>query len=672
MDSKVNAVECAKLCLDNNESFVLQGGAGSGKTETLKELLEYMSRNKPEKRIVCITHTNLAVDEIINRVGNQYTISTIHSFLHSVIKDYKKNIKMIINELFTLPKMVRESKKEDETENDYKKREHAKYKKIYSKYADKLYQIRNKNCKKVIGKREYDKNPEVYNSQLNEGIEILNKEICVNIDQKDYNDIKYNDTKFNSLKDLTYGHDGLLDITNLLFNKYPLLKKIICDRYDYIFIDEYQDTREDIISNFLSITEENPNFSICLFGDSMQAIYPDGIGKVDNLVYKGAIRYIPKSDNYRCSPQVIDIINTLRFDDIEQEIAFKKIENGNLETLEDRQGSMNIIYAVCDKKPHSRSNFEEKEAYLKDLDKLIGHAQTKVNKSKLLLLTNKAIAEKVGFPTLYKIFDDRYVEIGDKIDENLKYLQIMELCELCYYFSEKQYNKIINKIKRNGFVLNSISDKEELSKNIKGLLSGEYSITEALDMAFEFKLIKKSESYINYLTRKEVFINAIGDDERYQEFKKNYQQGLNTHKRINTVSEIMEEEFKELERKYKKEQFYDYLFSNAIKFNETYAYHYYINEKTDYITMHKTKGSSIDSVIVVMDEYFWNSEYDFSLIYSNHDAELPKKAKSQKLIYVACSRAKTNLVCVRIIKDSEEEDFLKYFPQAEKVDLLAI
>lgn len=60
-------------------------------------------------------------------------------------------------------------------------------------------------------------------------------------------------------------------------------------------------------------------------------------------------------------PQVIDIINTLRFDDIEQEIAFKKIENGDLETLEDRQGSMNIIYALYDKKPHSRSNFEEKK-----------------------------------------------------------------------------------------------------------------------------------------------------------------------------------------------------------------------------------------------------------------------------------------------------------------------
>lgn len=593
--------------------------------------------------------------------------------MHSVIKDYKKNIKIVISELFSIPKMVRENRKEEEIENDYNKREHTRYKKIHNKYADKLYQIEKESYKKVIGKREYDKNPELYNEQLNEDIENINKKICNIIDEKDYNDIKYNDTKFNSLKELTYGHDGLLDITNLLFNKYPLLKKIIRDRYDYIFIDEYQDTRQDIISNLISITVENSGFSICLFGDSMQAIYPDGIGKVDDFVNKGSIKYIPKSDNYRCSPQVIDLINTLRFDNIEQEIALKRTKNGNLETLEDRQGSLNILYALCDYKPHSRSTFEEKEAYLKDLDKLIDYAKTKINNGKLLLLTNKAIAKKVGFPTLYKIFDDRYVEIGDKIDENLKYLQIEELCELCYFFSERQYNKIINKIKKHGFIFNSISDKQELSKNIEALLSGEFSITEALDMAFKLKLIKKSDSYNNYITKKEAFINDIKYDERYQEFKKNYQHGLNTYTRIkDSISEIMEEEFKELQKKYKKEKFYNYLFSDRLKFKEAYAYYYYINEKTDYITMHKTKGASIDSVIVVMDEYFWNSEYDFSLIYSKCDSNLIKKVKSQKLIYVACSRAKTNLICVRIIKNSEEKDFIEYFSQAKKVDLLAI
>ena len=95
-------------CIDNRESFVLQGGAGSGKTETLKETLKYISKKYPNKKIACITYTNLAVDEIKERVGEvKYPISTIHSFLHSFVKNYKKNIHQIIFELFKLDEINR-------------------------------------------------------------------------------------------------------------------------------------------------------------------------------------------------------------------------------------------------------------------------------------------------------------------------------------------------------------------------------------------------------------------------------------------------------------------------------------------------------------------------------------------------------------------------------------
>ncbi len=43
---------------------MLQGGAGSGKTEALKDLLQYMEHKSPDEKLVCITHTNLAVEEI--------------------------------------------------------------------------------------------------------------------------------------------------------------------------------------------------------------------------------------------------------------------------------------------------------------------------------------------------------------------------------------------------------------------------------------------------------------------------------------------------------------------------------------------------------------------------------------------------------------------------------
>ena len=94
MATETNALDLCKECIDLHENFVLQGGAGSGKTESLKELLMYIKQSQPHARVICITHTNAAVSEIVDRVGDKYPISTIHSFLYSIIGNYKKNIKL--------------------------------------------------------------------------------------------------------------------------------------------------------------------------------------------------------------------------------------------------------------------------------------------------------------------------------------------------------------------------------------------------------------------------------------------------------------------------------------------------------------------------------------------------------------------------------------------------
>ncbi|MCS3868794.1 chromosomal replication initiation ATPase DnaA [Chryseobacterium ginsenosidimutans] len=93
MDSKLKPIENIKKIIDNNQdhekdfnNFVLQGGAGSGKTESLKQILEYITENYPDKKGVCITLTNVAIDEIKARVGdkNNFVVSTIHSFLNDL------------------------------------------------------------------------------------------------------------------------------------------------------------------------------------------------------------------------------------------------------------------------------------------------------------------------------------------------------------------------------------------------------------------------------------------------------------------------------------------------------------------------------------------------------------------------------------------------------------
>ncbi|RWS49519.1 hypothetical protein CKA56_09060 [Arcobacter venerupis] len=354
-------LDSIKQCIEDKKCFVLQGGAGSGKTETLKNVLEYISENHPNKKVACITHTNLAVGEIKSRVGDKYTISTIHSFLNSIIKDYKKNIFQCIFELFKVEQIER---KEIEfysgNVTEQRKKEHEKYKKVFEKYANKLFTVTTEKIGNPEGKRIYDVDPVTYNTNLNTKIEALNELIKSQIEAKDYNKIQYNETRFNSYNDLTFGHDGLLEIAYQLFSSFPKIGKILQDKFDYIFIDEYQDTNEKIIKIFLEHLLQSDTTVIGLFGDAMQSIYKDGIGDVQNYITDETLEEIIKEDNYRCSVQVVDFINNIRTDGLSQEVQLKHDES----TLDERQGNVTFYYSIVDSKPTTYSTQEIKNQYI--------------------------------------------------------------------------------------------------------------------------------------------------------------------------------------------------------------------------------------------------------------------------------------------------------------------
>ncbi|AXH09555.1 DNA helicase [Malaciobacter halophilus] len=652
-----------KQSIEENKSFVLQGGAGSGKTETLKEVLEYITENYPDKKVACITHTNLAVDEIKSRVGEQYTISTIHSFLNSIIKDYKKNISQCISELFKVKKIERkEIEFYEGDEKVQKKKEHEKYKKIYEKYAKKLFTIQSESIGKAIGKREYDKDPISYNFDLNTRIDELNEIIKSQIKEMNYNNIKYNETRFDSYNDLTFGHDGLLEISYQLFRTFPKIGKILQDRFDYVFIDEYQDANEKIIKVFLECLPETEKTVIGLFGDSMQSIYSDGIGDVQKYISIGLLNEIPKEDNYRCSVQVIDFINKIRNDGLRQEVALKHSEK----SLDERQGTVNFYYSIVESKPNAFSSPEDKNEYIGKINTLINLANSTQANSKLLMLTNKSISVEAGFSKLYDTFAERYQEPKEYIEEVLIRLQFMDLIELCQSYKNGNYNYILSELKKVGYPIRTIEDKQKLKDDIEHLLGFDGSAIDALNYAFNNNLIKKSESFDSYMSRKDAFLSDLNNED-YQAFKSNYSSHNTLKKMRDSGIEIEEEEFKELEKELKKENFYLGLFSPTVTFNEIINYYNYMNEEIDYITMHKTKGSGIDNVIVVLDEYFWN-EYDFTNLFDSSNNEA-KKIDSQKLFYVACSRTKTNLTCVRLIKEDEETLLKQFYPDAINVSL---
>lgn len=656
MDSKLTALEQVYNCIETNKNFVLQGGAGSGKTESLKQVIEHISDKYPEKKIACITHTNLAVDEIKSRVNGDYTICTIHSFLNDLIKNFKKNLHEVISEIFKLKKIDN--------------MEYKDYKECYKKYASTLHRIKNETVSKVVVKKNYDEERCKFNSELNANITKLNNEIEIIIKEKDYNEIRYNETRFDNFDELSFGHDNLLYMASLLFKNYPLLSKILQDKYDFIFIDEYQDTNKGIIDIFLTKIPVDSKIIIGLFGDSMQGIYDDGIGDVEEYINNGTLLKVEKEDNFRCSEQVVNFINQLRNDNLKQEVAFKT-QNDIEETIDDRQGEVKLYYSIYEGARTPGGTPRNKEEYLKHLNSVIKKVDEDNNGFEKLMLTNKSIASKVGFANLYKVFSDRYQEGNERIEKELGKLQLLELAELSKAYSLRNFNFVITELKKTGFQINSIEDKDKINLILNQIVAKECGAIELLEMAFENKIIKKSDVYKSYIYRKDAFLNDIREDKFYQTFKLQYNNGLNTFvKMVKEVTSLNEIEFKGFQSRYKKEKFYDTLFSSEIKFKEVINYISYLNEETAYITMHKTKGSGINDVMVVLDEYFWTKKYQFRLIFDSNAPDIEKKLRNQKLFYVACSRAINNLICIKLITKEERENICKFFDNTEEVCII--
>ena len=241
-----------KDCIDNNKNFVLDAGAGSGKThtliETLKNLLEWRGKEYgyTGRKIACITYTNVAADEIMSRINDdpRVHVSTIHSFLWSIIGNYQKELRESLIEM---------------------------------------------NGTWETGKR----------------VENLAAELG-------YKDISYVD--YRDFRKGKIGHDDVIELSYLMFNTYPKLSRFVADLYPVIFIDEYQDTNEKVIDIILNTIGDRykGRVSIGLFGDWMQSIYESGVGKVDPE--DRGLERIVKEENYRSSNRVVQVLNKIRGD----------------------------------------------------------------------------------------------------------------------------------------------------------------------------------------------------------------------------------------------------------------------------------------------------------------------------------------------------------------------
>jgi DNA helicase II / ATP-dependent DNA helicase PcrA len=203
--------------LKERTSFLLEAGAGAGKTYSLVEALKHLLKTeralltKNNQQIACITYTNAATKIISGRIDGDklVAVSTIHSFCWSLIRGFQPTLRTELQKL-------------------------EKWKDTIAESGD----IGNRLIEYELGYR------------------------------------KVFDT-FVSIH-----HDDVLSLTAVLLS-FDKFKSIMAGRFPYIFIDEYQDTSLEMMSAIKTqLFGRVGGPLIGLFGDHWQRIYDGTCGHV--------------------------------------------------------------------------------------------------------------------------------------------------------------------------------------------------------------------------------------------------------------------------------------------------------------------------------------------------------------------------------------------------------
>ncbi len=615
MDTRIleNEVKVALKCIEKGINFILEGGAGSGKTYSLISLIETLIIKSPKIKIVCITYTNNAVAEIKSRIDNENLwVSTIHEFIWYIIKKYQKEIK---NELVLLIN--------DETIKSFKK----------------------------------PKDKDLENNLIT--IDYFNN---IDVEYDEYYSMNLSKNK------VKISHDHILILAEKMFEKYKKISDILKDIANCIFVDEYQDTNPNVAKILLEhLKKSNKKNVIGFFGDSMQSIYDEGVGDLNE--YK--LKKIVKKQNRRNPRRVIEIANKFRDDKIIQipskdKKAPNMDENGVI-----IEGNIKFIYG---KEPED-INFLKNKALFKSWDFLNGE------QTRELRLTHKYNAEMAGFKKLYNLYnDDLIIVLIDKIKKNIDnnenekkllnelVLELRPTYNRKDLFEEITSNKIYESIYQN---IENLAWKDVLEKckiNKESLMSykfngisGKYEansyrdkVLQRLDILNELIELYESKKFNEFLKKTKFSIQNKNDKSKLKEMM-NYLI-LEDRKTIEEVLDFSEKqglikEDTDFDNYISVKGFYLWERIKKISFKEYRNSILYLKEFSPISTQHSIKGNEFDNVLVVL-ESNWN-KYDFETLFGKGSENENVIKRTRKLFYVCMTRAKKNLVIYMPTDDLE-------------------
>jgi DNA helicase II / ATP-dependent DNA helicase PcrA len=304
VSTNVECITSDYMLEDIETHFKITAGPGAGKTYWLVEHIKNVLKNSTmllsTSKIACITYTNVAVEEIQQRLeitGNRVEVSTIHSFLYNnIVKPYVYLLKDETGECLV-------NYKEMDGHDDH----------VPSKGKINIWKRENN----LYGTIKDDK-------KLNDCLKnldwVFEGEEIVLTTREDYKrKVGYFIRKeyFPSYKKLywnegTIHHEDVLYFSYLILEKHPMILQFISARYPYIFIDEFQDT-SPMQTRIIKLLA-NSGVVIGVIGDPAQSIFKfNGAARQEFLDFE-----LPKQKNFsmdknrRSTNKIIDFLNHLR------------------------------------------------------------------------------------------------------------------------------------------------------------------------------------------------------------------------------------------------------------------------------------------------------------------------------------------------------------------------
>lgn len=319
----------------NRGNALVLSTAGSGKTTVIisragRLIYENICKNK----ILTITFSKMAAEDMKNRFSRVFDedfllkadFSTIHSFSYKIIRDYLKKSNKKLELISSNYKIVEQILKEQ-----------------YSKEYISI--VNEEEVENVISKITYAKNMMLTLNELeSSNIGIKNfKEIYIKYDEY---------KKQNNLMDF----DDVLHYAYNLLSKYPYYIDWIKNEYDFIQIDEMQDTSK--IQHAIIKTISNDN--LFMVGDDDQSIYsfrgsfPEYMLKFNQTYKDGKVFYL--SSNYRSDANIVNtarkVIENNKFR-YQKSIAAKHDAVNEVKVIRAKDRALQAKYIVEDIKNYS-------------------------------------------------------------------------------------------------------------------------------------------------------------------------------------------------------------------------------------------------------------------------------------------------------------------------------